>query len=197
MNALVSERSKLSIRILLTDRKIAETVYEDSKNKDKYKICTIHNDGSVVMGKTKCLWWNQLLNCQDVLPFESFALKVWNSLVDMSSGINNTAIMKGLSQEIIMNSVRDKNYDWVVDRLYDCWKHVAQNSDGYAHLEEPAGSRAPGQGQMRTVVQHNADKIVINVNGEYYREIPIVDSNGDRWPVDLEIGLLGFKPRRR
>ena len=195
MNTLVSERSKLLIRVLLTDRKIAEVVYEDSKNKEKYKICTIRNDGSVVMGKTRYQFWNQLLNCQDVLPFESFALKVWNGLVDMSSGINNTAIMKGLSQEIIMNSVRDKQYDWVVDRLYDCWKHVAQGSDGYSKLEEPAGSRASGQGQVRTIVKHDYDKIVINLNGET-REIPIVDSVGDRWPVDVEIGFLGFKPRR-
>ena len=196
MDTLVSQRSKLLINVLLTDPKIAEIVYEDSKNKDKYKICTIRDNGSIVMGKTKYLWWNQFLNCQDVLPFESFALKVWNALVDLSSGINNTAIMKGLSQEIIMNSVRDKKYDWVIDRLYDCWKHVAQNSAGFSSPEVPAGTQVSDQGWNGIrEVQSGPSNIVIKINDQT-RVIPIVDSVGDTWNVGLEFGLLGFKKIR-
>ena len=196
MDMLVSKRSKLLINVLLTDSKIAEVVYEDSKNKDKYKICTIRDDGSIVMGKTRCLWWNRLLNCQDVLPFESFALKVWNALVDLSSGINNTAIMKGLSQEIVMNSVRDRKYEWVIDRLYDCWKHVAQNSDGFSAPEVPAGTQVSDQGCGRVHVVHDApSNIIIKIKDET-KVIPIVDSVGDTWPVGLEFGLLGFKKMR-
>lgn len=197
MNTLVSSRSKLLIKVLLTDPKIAEVVYEDSKNKEKYKICTVRSDGSIVMGKTKYLWWNQLLNCQDVLPFESFALKVWNGLVDMSSGINNTAIMKGLSQEIVMKSVRDNKYDWVVDRLYDCWKHVAQNSAGFSDPEVPAGTQASGQGRIREarIIKDTPQQIVINISGQS-KVIPIVDSVGDTMNVGLELGLIGFKPIR-
>lgn len=192
MNTLVSQRSKLLIRVLLTDSKIAERVYEDAKNKEKYKICTIRDNGSIVMGKTKYPWWNQFLNCQDVLPFESFALKVWDALVDMSNGINNTAIMKGLSQEIIMNSVRDNKYDWVIERLYDCWKHVAQNSDGFANPVVPAGAQVTGQDRNVVVNQHSEPgKIVINI-GNKSRVIPIIDSVGDTYDVGLEIGILGF-----
>lgn len=194
MKTLVSERSKLLIKVLLSDPKIAEKVYEDSKNKEKYKICIIRNDGSIVMGKTKCVWWNQLLNCQDVLPFESFALKVWDALVDMSSGINNTAIMKGLSHEIVMKAVRGNEYDWVVDRLYDCWKHVAQDSSGFSAPEVPAGAQVTDQGRARFMKQEPST-IVINLNGQS-KVIPIIDSVGDRWDVGVEIGFLGFKPTR-
>lgn len=192
MSMLVSQRSKLLIKVLLTDAKITQSVYEDAKNKEKYKICTIRDNGSIVMGKTKFPWWNQFLNCQDVLPFESFALKVWNALVDMSSGVNNTAIMKGLSQEIIMNSVRDNKYDWVIERLYDCWKHVAQNSDGFANPVVSADAQATGQDRNVIVNQHHEpSKIVINV-GNKSRIIPIIDSVGDTYDVGLEIGVLGF-----
>ncbi|WP_173431830.1 hypothetical protein [Sharpea azabuensis] len=181
------------INVLLTDPKIAEVVYEDSKNKDKYKICTIRNNGSIVMGKTKYVWWNQFLNCQDVLPFESFALKVWNALVDLSSGINNVAIMKGLSQEIVMSSVRDKKYDWVVDRLYDCWKHVAQKSDGFSSPEVPAGTQVSDQGRRSIHIENGApNNIVIKVKDQT-KVIPIIDSVGDSWEVGLEFGLLGLK----
>lgn len=190
MKQLVDKRSKLLIEILLSDPKIAEKVYEDSTNKEKYKICTVRNDGAVVMGKTRFRWWNQLINCQDVLPFESFALKVWDALVDMSSGINNTAIMKGLSQDIVMNAVRDREFDWVVERLYDCWKHVAQNSSGYEKVV-PAGTRASGQDRIN-VISESPRQIVINVNGQS-KVLPIVDSVGDTWDIGLEFGLVGLK----
>lgn len=197
MNALVSERSKLLIKVLLTDPKITEVVYEDSKNKEKYKICTIRPNGSIVMGKTKYLWWNQLLNCQDILPFESFALKVWNALVNLSSGVNNTAIMKGLSQEIVMKSVRENKYDWVVDRLYDCWKHVAQNSSGFSSPEVPAGTQVSDQGRNWNNKNNCGEphNIVINLNGQS-RVIPIIDSVGDTMNVGIELGFLGFKQVR-
>lgn len=194
MSPLVSTTSKHLIEILLTDPKIAETVYDDSKNKEKYKICTVRADGTIVMGKTRYLWWNRLINCQDVLPFESFALKVWNALVDMSSGINNTAIMKGLSHEIVMKSVRDNKYDWVIERLFDCWKHVAQHSSGFSAPEVPAGTRASGQGREREVyIDNDAPRnITININGQT-KTIPIIDSVGDRMNIGLEFGFLGFK----
>ena len=104
--------------------------------------------------------------------------------------------MKGLSQEIIMNSVRDKKYDWVIDRLYDCWKHVAQNSAGFSSPEVPAGTQVSDQGWNGIrEVQSGPSNIVIKINDQT-RVIPIVDSVGDTWNVGLEFGLLGFKKMR-
>lgn len=184
------------MQTLLTDSKIAEAVYENEKDKEKYKICTIQSNGTVVMGKTSVSWWNKLLNCQDKLPFESFALKVWDALVDLSSGLNNKAITEGLSREIVVNSVRNKDYNWVVRRLFDCWSHVAQLSDGYEQAASPAG----GQGVMpqgSTVVtvpsDHNEPKqIVLNVNGKP-RVIPFIDSVGDTLNIGLEVGITGVR----
>lgn len=189
----LTEQSKLLIRILLTDSKISEKVFENSTDKSKYKICSIREDGAIIMGKTSIRWWNQLINAQDVFTFESFALKVWDTLVDLSSGLNNTAILKGLSQEIVMNAVREKRYDYVVNRLFDCWKHVAQNSDGYQKPEAPEGARRNGQGRRVEYPDSAPHEIIINIDG-HRKAIPLVDSNGDSMRLRAEVGIVGIYP---
>lgn len=194
MDKLISDKSKLLIRVLLTDSKISETIFENVKDRGKYKICTICDNGSIIMGKTRFAWWNQLLNCQDVIPFESFALKIWDALVDLSSGINNTAILNGLSHEIVMKSVRDNKYDWVIERLYDCWAHVAQESEGYRKPEVFEDTRRNGQGREKIVIRDNEPmQIVLNIDG-HRRVIPIVDSRGDSMRLGVEVGVTGIRP---
>lgn len=190
----ITKVSKLLIEIILTDSKIAEKVFENTHDKEKYKICTVNGDGTIVLGKTSCKWWNKLINCQDKLTFESFALKVWDALVDSSSGMNNIAILKGLSQEIIMKSVRTREYDWVVHRLYDCWTHVAQKSAGYEDSVSPEGDSAKNQDRKIISIPESATQrnIVINVNGSK-KIIPFVDSIGDPLNLGLEFGITGIK----
>lgn len=197
MAALVSAQSKLLIQILLTDPKISATVFENTNDKEKYKICTIRDNGTIVLGKTSYPFWNQLIGCQDKLPFESFALKVWDALVDSSSGLNNTAIMQGLSQEIVMKSVREKEYDWIVQRLYDCWAHVAQESAGYNTNVLPEGSSVQSQDKRVIIrdpheVHTDQHTIVLNIDGNK-KVIPIIDSVGDTFNLGLEFGITGVR----
>lgn len=190
MAELVSDKSKLLIQIMLTDAKVKERVFENIKDHDKYKICTIHDDGTVIMGKTSIEWWNKLLNCQTTIPFESFALKIWDALVDLSSGLNNKAIMEGLSREVVMNSVRKTNYDWVVDRLFDCWKHVAQKSEGYKTSLSPEGEQVIENRDGSPIINLGNRKIIISINGEE-KVLPIIDSIGDPLHLGLKFGITG------
>lgn len=190
MKELVSEKSKLLIQIMLTDAKVRERVFENIKDREKYKCCTIYDDGTVVLGKTSFEWWNKLLNCQTVIPFESFALKIWDALVDLSSGLNNKAITEGLSREVVMNSVRKTNYDWVTDRLFDCWKHVAQKSEGYKTSVSPEGEQVLENHDGSPIINMGERKIIININGEE-RVLPIVDSIGDPLHLGLKFGITG------
>lgn len=193
MEGKLSKQSILTIQILLTDSKIATKVFENLNDKEKYKICTVEENGNVVLGKTSCKWFNRLLNCQDVLPFESFALKVWDALVDASAGLNKQAVMKGLSQEVVMKSVRNREYDDVVNRLFDCWRHVAQNSEGFQFPVDPEGARTNRQdGGTVVVTKSELPKIIINVNG-VDQTIPIVDSTGDTFKFALDFGLRGLR----
>ena len=190
MAALLSERSRQLIQVMLTDSKVAEKVFENANDKEKYKICTIKDNGTIILGKTSCRWWNQLLNCQDKFPFESFALKVWDSLADASEGINKEAVIEGLSREVVMKSIRVREYDKVVNRLFDVWRHVAQNSEGYQKSNSPEGDMASSQDGKKIIISRNDGprNIVINVNGDK-KVIPIVDSIGDDLNLGLEFGI--------
>lgn len=192
----LNKQSILMIQILLTDNKISTKVLENIGDKEKYKLCTIEANGDVNLGKTSFRWWNRLLNCQNVIPFESFALKVWDALVDMSRSHNKEAVLHGLSHEIVMKSVRDREYDWVVNRLYDCWRHVAQDSEGYQKPADFEESRTNRQGgQKIEVVRTELPKIIINIDG-VERTIPIVDSTGDTFNFAVDFGLRGLRQIR-
>lgn len=192
MEKLVSETSKLLIQVLMTDPKISEKILENSNDADKYKNCSILETGTIVLGKTNCIWWNKLINCQDKIPFDSFALKVWDALVDMSSGLNNKAILNGLSLEIVKKSIRSKDYDWVVRRLFDCWSHVAQKSAGYQKVETSAEGKGPEPHLLDNSVFGENREITINING-IRKTIPFIDSLGDKLNIELETGIIGFR----
>ncbi len=104
MEALLTPKSKGLISILLLDKEIKANVFEKIDHIDKYKMYTIMDNGDVVLGETKYSFWNKLIGCQRTIPFESFALKVWDALVHLSEGLNQKAIMEGLSREIVMKS---------------------------------------------------------------------------------------------
>ena len=191
MEKLVSNSSKLLIQVLMTDNKISAKILENAIEADKYKICTIQDTGTIILGKTRYRWWNQLLNCQDKIPFSSFALKVWDALVDMSSGLNNKAILNGLSLEVLNKSVRESDYDYVVQRLYDCWTHVAQMSDGYRGIVRPEGSGKNTDIHSAISGATPQREIVINING-IKKHIPFVDSLGDPLNISLDYGITGF-----
>ena len=190
MEAVLTEKSVKLIAVMLSEPKIKAAVYEKLDHSDKYRIYTINNDGSITLGSTRFHFWNKLIGCEKDLPFESFALKVWDSLVSLSTGLNQKAIMEGLSREIVMKAVKEKDFNWVVERLYDVATKVCQNStiaDGVG--ADPAGSRVSGP---RLNTQHDyPDKIVININGR--KEVIQVKDCIGKPMIELEYGLVGAK----
>lgn len=118
------------MRYLLEDEQIHDKVLNDSKNKDKYKTCTIYEDGTVVLGKTSITFLNQLLACQDKIPFEAFALRVWDALVAMSTGENSIALQENLSTEIAKLAQREGEYNTLVTRLANAYDFICNNKSG-------------------------------------------------------------------
>ena len=191
MEAILTEKSKRQIGILLLEPQIKATVFEKLDHAEKYKMYSINNDGSIVLGETSFAWWNKLIGCQLIIPFESFALKVWEALVNLSTGINQKAIMEGLSREIVMKAVKEKDFNWVVERLVNIATMVAQKSkiaDGIG--ADPEGSRVSGP-RLNTVESSRGD-IVININGRKLKTYRFNDSVGDPL-LDVELGIVDVK----
>lgn len=181
----LSKSSVLLMKYLLSDTRISDKVFNNQKDKSKYKSVSIREDGSILLGKTSYPFWNQLLSCQIEIPFNDFALKVWDALVNLSVGDNSVALEEGLSTEIAKLSQRNGDYDLVVKRLFDCYEHVCNNKDEVSS----AGDSVKSELESRFVNGTNVPKnIVINVNGMERRVIPFRDSAGDKF-IDIEYGV--------
>lgn len=190
MEALLTPKSKGLISMLLLEPQIKATVFEKIDHIDKYKMYTIKDNGDVVLGETKYTFWNKLIGCQRIIPFESFALKVWEALVNLSTGLNQKAIMEGLSREIVMKAVKEKDFNWVVERLDNVARMVAQKST----IADGAGVSTAGDGafgpKLNTSNQ-TPNGVIINVNGRK-QVCRFKDSLGDPM-IDVEVGIVGVK----
>lgn len=173
------------MKYLLSDTRISDKVFNNQKDKSKYKSVSIREDGSILLGKTSYPFWNQLLSCQIEIPFNDFALKVWDALVNLSVGDNSIALEEGLSTEIAKLSQRNGDYDLVVKRLFDCYEHVCNNKDEASSAGDSVKSELESRFVRSTKVPEN---IVINVNGMERRVIPFRDSAGDKF-IDIEYGV--------
>lgn len=196
---LLSEKSRKIIGLLLLEPQIRANVFETIDHSEKYKIYTIKDDGSVILGVTKFIWWNKLIGCQTIIPFESFCFKVWDALVNLSEGINQKAILEGLSREIVMNSIRKQNYDWLTERLYNIATMVAQKSqlsDGERSMTDNGPLYHVGKsGQAHGAIDNSNDstprELCININGVKKR-MSFVDAIGDP-TFQVEIGVTNVK----
>lgn len=191
MEAILSEKSKKLVGMLLLEPQIKATVFEKLDHIDKYKMYTIKDNGDIVLGETKIQWWNNLIGCQRTISFVDFALKVWEALVNLSTGVNQTAIIEGLSREIVMKAVKEKSYNWVVERLNDVATKVAQKSkiaDGIG--ADPEGSRVSGP-RLNTE-RDVPENLVININGCKKKVLTFRDCVGDPI-IEVEYGIIGAK----
>lgn len=169
-----------------TINKKVELAPGDGKSYKKYDI---DPNGTVVLGETKVRLWNQIIGCQRKLTFESWALAVWDALVDLSTGGNAQALEEGLSSEIAKKAQRAEDYEWVVKRLYDCYEHFCNNK---GNGETSAGVRDDkGSGTSQRVVHVNGEPITININADNFkRSFRFPDATGRAF-LKFDLGVVG------
>lgn len=178
----------------MTDETILNKIYAAGEEGKSYVTYKIRTDGKVILGETKYWFWNQLIGCQVKLPFESWALAVWDALVDLSTGGNNEALEKGLSVEIAKKAQRAEDYEWVVKRLYDCYEHVCNNKPGGT---TSAGVRDNnGSSMTQRVVTCNGEPVTININTDgVKRTIRFPDATGRAF-LNFDLGVVGVHAER-
>ena len=181
---ILNKQSILLMRYLLEEEKISDKVYNNAKDKDKYPLCTICKDGTIILGKTKYHFINQLLSCQDKIPFESFALRVWDALVELSAGENTIALKENLSIEIAKKAIVEGDYNGLVKKLVLCYEHVCNKKPISNETSADAG------GEASTI----DEGIITIVNGNRRRTIKVKDSIGDSL-FDLQYGLESVRFR--
>lgn len=134
----LSPKSCDLVKALLKENKILEKVTSDFKHRDYYNIEIITENGRMRFGKYS--WggfggfWNNLIKCYEQISFADFVLKTWDALVEMTVGTNaNEAVIEGLSREILLTGIHRKEYNQIIDRLFDVCRHLT--TEGYWKTE--------------------------------------------------------------
>ena len=186
MEKLLSEDSMSRISTLLTNETIRNKVYSAGEEGETYTAIRVSDSGIVTLGKTKVWWWNRLLKCQFPLTFHQFASAVWDALLDLSAGGNQKALEEGLGKEIMKRAQREKDYNWVVKRLQECYDHVCNNKGG-APIE--VGREKSGPSVANVVrTQDNPITVNVNIDGKTRRKVRIPDATGQAF-LACELGV--------
>ena len=163
--------------MLLGDPKIAESVLTDIDKHETYEDSYINEDGSIVLGKRSIRWWNRLFGLEKTISFKDFAFSAFRALVGLTDNLNRNTVLNGLSQELITKAVLDKNYEEIVDRLFDVARFGAQTT-------------------LNSQSTHTIDKITPELREQTIRkDIRVIMDNGGYIPVRDSIGnvLLHLK----
>lgn len=189
----LSEKSANLVSALLKEPKIFDRVTAPIKNRERYKnIMIIAEDGTIHLGKYKWhgigAFWNNLIKCKKDISFEEFALRVWDALVDMTAGTEAAEpVLEGLGRETLMEGIRAKNWDWLVDRFFDICRHIT--TKGYW---KTTGTPSRNNNSRRQSAQ-NADDEEVVVTVEQQRPtkwVKVVDALGDPFEI-LNVRWLG------
>lgn len=179
--------------VLMLNSEIAEKVKAKGKEGKSYEIFHVSDNGIVTLGETSWAFWNRLIGCQVKLPFESWALAVWDALVNLSKGANKEALIEGLSTEIAKKAQREEEYNWVVERLNDCFDHVCNNKGG-TPSEGGRGKSGPSMTERVIVRESQGDSpVVINLNAQgIKRTLRFPDATG-RASLNFDLGIVGVR----
>lgn len=86
-------------------------------------------------------FWQNLIKCFDHISYDDFYIKVWDALLEMSTNpIVNEAIREGLSREVLLQGIHDKDQN-ILHRFFDVCRHLTD--DGYWRDRGTKGNAAP------------------------------------------------------
>lgn len=173
------------INLLLEEPQIRAKITENfaEQKRDHRNVLVIVDSAKIRFGKYSWSgfggFWNNLIKCYEEISFIDFFIKVWDALVLMTAGTDsNEAVIEGLSREILLRGIKNKEYDWIADRLFDVCRHLTKS--GYWN---PDGTKA----RLGDVRGRNADGVEIQVDGRRVitpaTTVRVVDSVGDVFQV--------------
>lgn len=181
------------MHVLMANESIENKVKNANSEKEgkTYVVYTIHKNGTVILGETKYWFWNRLIGCQYEIPFEKWALLVWDALVDLSKGANAKALEEGLSTEIAKEAQRSGNYEWVIKRLYDCYDHVCNNRKD--NTPSAGGRDDNGSSMSSRTVYCNGEPVVVNISTPIgKRTLQFPDATG-RASLAFDLGIVDVR----
>jgi len=193
----LSKKSCDLIRALFNEDKIWKKITENVNGNGSYKNVEINpKNGVINFGKYSWSgfgnFWNRLIKCCDKISFSDFAIKTWDALTDMTVGTPaHEAVLEGLSREVLMTAIRNKDYDWIVDRFFDIDRHLTNES--YWKTQGKAGEQVANRSGNRGAHPQTGDDLIVTVADRRPAiGLKVVDAVGDVFEV-LNVRWMGSR----
>lgn len=110
--SLISEPRKDLLKLLLKDRRISDVVLTNGEIPQSIKI---NDDGSVTFGRTPRHWWNFIFGDTVTISFIDLSFKMLAAFTQYLP--KKSGLPRILTEEIIENAVKQRKYDFVIDRF--------------------------------------------------------------------------------
>lgn len=109
---------------------LSKISFQDGSGRKTGKKITIREDGSVIFycGKGP-LWWQRCCNDYELVSIVDVALRIAD-VITGSHGTRNELAFDGITKSILDEAIKKKDYDCVVDILFDSMRNC---SDGALH----------------------------------------------------------------
>lgn len=118
MQAL-TERSALLIQIMFLEPSVMKELIDSSESNLWSKLSIDTETCEIVLGKTRCGWWNRLIGAEKRINIETFALRLISILKSRAGkNQNGELIAKGLADEVIDALEREGRSNDIIDRLF-------------------------------------------------------------------------------
>lgn len=114
----------LHVREILSDPVLLRLWLMDG---DKAKYVFVSVDGKITFGRTQYSWLNWIFKDKKEISFTDFALKTASALAGQAKN-RNYRIFREIADVVLEKAIADNNYSYVVDALFDTFRHGWENS---------------------------------------------------------------------
>lgn len=181
------------IGYLLKEPKILQKVLSSLKPQARTysKIQIVKDEERIYFGKYS--WggfsgfWNNLIKCYDHISYDDFYIKVWDALLEMTSNpLAHTAILEGLSKEMLIQGIHAKDQA-ILHRFFDVCRHVTD--DGYWR-DKGLKSNSAVHHHSNSCPYAGGVEVEVEPREKQHCNITVVDSVGDPFEV-ISLRWLG------
>ena len=104
---------------MFSEPSVMKELIDSSEHNLWSKISVDTETCEVVLGKTRCGWWNRLIGAEKRISLHEFAFKMIGILSARAGKSQNSALIaKGLAEDIIDALVREGRSNDIIDRLF-------------------------------------------------------------------------------
>lgn len=168
MKKLSDSRKKL-LSILLSDSTVLSKVLMENEIP---KSVSIKDDGSIIFGSTKYVWWNRIIGCFRQVSLLEVSINIADAITG-SGPLRNNENFDCITRDLLNSAVKDKDLDRVVDILFDSMRAGTDGELASRFITKKDIERFNKNPEMRQRVENGKLEVYgkVRLNSGYYIDV--------------------------